>query len=166
MEQEDRSEERDRKGPAQQPQRSDGGEGFFTVRKKGQGKWTRMGTGAAATLIILLTGQFFWEQVRIRIGFLRENQGLSIGLTAAIIAGLSLLAWWIMNKASNVEFLIATDSEMKKVNWTSRRELMGSTKVVIFFMFMIALILFVIDLIFHAIFWWMGVLKTPPPFFG
>ena len=43
-----------------------------------------------------------------------------------------------MNKPTNVDFLIATDSEMKKVNWTSRKELIGSTKVVIIFMFLIA----------------------------
>ena len=49
-----------------------------------------------------------------------------------------------MNKPSNVDFLIATDSEMKKVNWTSRKELIGSTKVVIIFMFLIALFLFVV----------------------
>jgi preprotein translocase SecE subunit len=55
---------------------------------------------------------------------------------------------------------------MKKVNWTSKRELMGSTRVVIAFMFIIAIILFVVDLIFHALFYLIGVLKTPPPFFG
>ena len=46
-----------------------------------------------------------------------------------------------MNKPSNVDFLVATDREMKKVNWTSRKDLIGSTKVVIVFMFLIALIL-------------------------
>ena len=37
---------------------------------------------------------------------------------------------------------------MKKVNWTTRKELIGSTKVVILFMFFIALLLFVFDMIF------------------
>ena len=50
-----------------------------------------------------------------------------------------------MNKPANVDFLIATDSEMKKVNWTSRKELIGSTQVVIMFMFLIALFLFAVD---------------------
>ena len=45
-------------------------------------------------------------------------------------------------QADQRRFLIATDSEMKKVNWTSRKELIGSTKVVIGFMFMIAFLLF------------------------
>jgi preprotein translocase SecE subunit len=58
------------------------------------------------------------------------------------VVGFAALAWWLMNKQDNVDFLIATDSEMKKVNWTSRKELIGSTKVVIVFMFLIAMFLF------------------------
>jgi preprotein translocase SecE subunit len=64
-----------------------------------------------------------------------------------------------MNKPANVDFLIATDSEMKKVNWTSRRELIGSTKVVIIFMFAIAAILFVLDLLFNTLFYAIRVLE-------
>jgi preprotein translocase SecE subunit len=51
---------------------------------------------------------------------------------------------------------------MKKVNWTSRQELMGSTKVVILFMFVIAAFLFAMDLFFGYVFYLIGVLKTPP----
>jgi preprotein translocase SecE subunit len=77
---------------------------------------------------------------------------------------LALLCWRLMNKPGNVDFLIATDSEMKKVNWTSRKDLMGATKVVIVFMLVIAAFLFLVDLIFHYLFFFMGVLKAPPPF--
>ena len=66
-----------------------------------------------------------------------------------------------MNKSDNVDFLIATDSEMKKVNWTSKQELIGSTKVVIFFMFVIAAVLFLIDILFGYVFYWFTVLKSP-----
>jgi preprotein translocase SecE subunit len=66
-----------------------------------------------------------------------------------------------MNKPGNVDFLIATDSEMKKVNWTSKRELIGSTKVVILFMFAIAIILFVLDLLFNTVFYSIRVLNIP-----
>jgi preprotein translocase subunit SecE len=67
-----------------------------------------------------------------------------------------------MNKPANADFLIATDSEMKKVNWTSRKELIGSTKVVIVFMFLIAMLLFLFDIIFGYLFYFMGVLKSSP----
>ncbi len=140
--------------------------GFFHVYKSGQGYWTRMGSAAGALLIILLFCYFYWDQIRPRFDFLaaREHEKLSIGIVIGLFVGLSLLTWWLLNKATNADFLIATDSEMKKVNWTTKEELIGSTKVVIVFMFVTAIFLFICDLIFHYIFFFMGVLKAPPPF--
>ena len=77
-------------------------------------------------------------------------------------------SWWftrrwfhyITNRPTNVDFLIATDSEMKKVNWSTRAELIGSTKVVILFVLLIAVALFVFDTIFSTIFYLMHVLKS------
>ena len=51
---------------------------------------------------------------------------------------------------------------MKKVNWTSRRELIGSTKVVIIFMFLIAFLLFAFDIVFGYLFYFLNVLKSKP----
>jgi preprotein translocase SecE subunit len=70
--------------------------------------------------------------------------------------------FWVINKPYNADFLIATDSEMKKVNWTSKQELIGSTKVVIFFVVCITVLLFAIDILFGYLFFWVGVLKQPP----
>jgi preprotein translocase subunit SecE len=61
-----------------------------------------------------------------------------------------------------VDFLIATDSEMKKVNWTTRAELMGSTKVVIFFVLLISAFLFMLDVIFGYFFQLIKVLEFGP----
>jgi preprotein translocase SecE subunit len=76
----------------------------------------------------------------------------------------ALVGWYLMNKPSNVEFLIATDVEMKKVNWTSRRELIGSTKVVVSFMFLTAIFLFAVDMIFRLLMQLIGVLNKGAPF--
>jgi preprotein translocase subunit SecE len=154
------------KGAPQPAGKSAAGHGFFHIYKSGQGYWTRMGSAAGALLLILLICHFFWDQVRPRFDYLiaREHMKISLAIVAALFIGLSLLTWWIMNIASNVDFLIATDSEMKKVNWTSKKELIGSTKVVIVFMLVIAGFLFVVDLVFHYLFFFMGVLKAPPPF--
>jgi preprotein translocase SecE subunit len=140
--------------------------GFFHVYKSGQGYWTRMGSAAGALLIIILVCHFYWDQVRPRFEYLsaKEHTSLSLGIVLALFVGVSALTYWIMNRPGNVDFLIATDSEMKKVNWTSRRELIGSTKVVIVFMLVIAAFLFIVDLIFHYLFFFMNVLKSPPPF--
>ena len=78
------------------------------------------------------------------------------------VPGYTFIAWKLMNKPTNVDFLIATDSEMKKVNWTTRAELIGSTKVVIFFMMIIAAVLFLIDVLFGYVFYWFGVLWNKP----
>jgi len=140
--------------------------GFFRIYKKGQGYWTRMGTAGAATLIGALTAHFLYQYlpVWLRGAGVSQEQSMPVALyiIAALLAGYGLLVFWLMNKPSNADFLIATDSEMKKVNWTSRRELMGSTKVVILFMFLIAGMLFCFDIIFGYLFYLLTVLKTPP----
>jgi preprotein translocase subunit SecE len=139
-----------------------GSQGFFHIYKSGQGYWTRMCTVGGAALIILLMGNFLYTYLPAWSDTLNNNRGALIGIVLGIVALLSLLAYRIMNKPANADFLIATDSEMKKVNWTSREELIGSTKIVIIFVFLITSILFVTDVIFGYVFYWLHVLKQPP----
>jgi preprotein translocase SecE subunit len=155
--------------PRERVDHVDGG-GFFTMHKKGQGYWTRMLSAAAAGLLILLTVSFIWKQTPyISPIFVPENatdvqrlhgnalaQNVMLGVSAAVFIGLAMGCWYLMNRPGNVDFLIATDSEMKKVNWTSRKELIGSTKVVIFFMFLIAIVLFILDMYFTRLFYLIG----------
>ena len=61
-------------------------------------------------------------------------------------------------KKGSVDFLIATDGEMKKVNWSTRREVIGSTWVVVAASFIIAMFLFLVNSVFSSIFGAMGVL--------
>ncbi len=182
------------------------GGGFFTIYKKGQGYWTRMGTAIGAAFLLGLT---LWniyvflkpvlpfdapQSVRTRVEDAQKaisNAGAfatkammdelssansvlatasaqaasrQSAVAAGIVAALGLvciyLVWRLINKPANVDFLIATDSEMKKVNWTSRKDLIGSTKVVIVFMFFIATFLALADLLFSFLFEVIGVLKN------
>lgn len=84
----------------------------------------------------------------------------------AVLGGVALamgaIAWWLINRPKHAEFLIATDGEMKKVNWTTWQELIGSTKVVVGFMFFVAFMLFTYDIIFGYLFYMMDVLKIAP----
>jgi preprotein translocase subunit SecE len=132
------------------------GGGFFHVYKSGQGYWTRMGTAAAAVLILALIARFIYQNIRV---YSSASPTLAAGIVAALLAGAALLGWYYFNKPTVVDFFIATESEMKKVNWTSRRELIGSTKIVIIFMFFIAIMLFLFDLFFGYFFQLIGVLK-------
>ena len=67
------------------------------------------------------------------------------GIPALIAVVLVALSVWMLNKPNFVDFLIATESEMKKVSWSSRPELLGSTAVVIVTVFLLADVIFLFD---------------------
>ena len=136
--------------------------GFFTIYRRGQGKWTRLGTAIGCALIIISTAIFIVRDVQGTSGMTEQT---AILVAAAFVIVASLVAYWVQNRPTNVTFLIETDSEMKKVNWTTRNELIGSTKVVIGFMFILATMLFVVDILFGYVFWAIGVLKFSPGLF-
>jgi len=153
------------------------GTGFFTIYKHGQGYWTRLCTALAGALVLLATTNFLWQNIppylRSALSPLNPTRDQTIlvetkvwRITAGICVGFlilsGILVWKLINGPNNVDFLIATDSEMKKVNWTSRKELIGSTKVVVFFMLTIAILLFVVDVLFGYFFYFIHVLKSPP----
>ena len=163
--------------PPQRDEKDEQRHGFFTIYKKGQGSWTRICSAAAAGMIILLTANFIWVNLPPLIRDYFESPTattaeisvaetkitrLTLAVCAVFVLGSAWLVWKLMNKPANADFLIATDSEMKKVNWTSRRELVGSTKIVIIFVLLITVILFVIDIMFGYVFYWLTVLKHPP----
>jgi preprotein translocase subunit SecE len=137
-------------------------DGFFTLYKSGHGYWTRMGTAGGAAIIGIYTASFIWDERSIFLPSNSTGDGIALLVSAAVLGGLALLTWWLMNKPDRAEFLIATDSEMKKVNWTSRKELIGSTRIVIVFMFLIAIFLFLMDILFGYLFYGIGVLREKP----
>lgn len=158
----------DREEQTTLPARSGGGAvaaekpGFFHIYKTGQGYWTRMLTAAGVALITVFIAQFFYEQLPVLIPAMKQSRTVHIGIVVGVVLGIALLAFLIMNKPRNADFLIATDSEMKKVNWTSRKELIGSTKVVVIFLIAVTLLLFVLDLLFGFVFNKLGVLEVNP----
>jgi preprotein translocase SecE subunit len=137
--------------------------GFFTIYKKGQGYWTRMGTAICAAALGAAVSWQVYENIWPRLpGDPRHARNIALAISVAIFLVYAFFAWKYINKPASVDFLIATDSEMKKVNWTSRKELIGSTKIVILFMFAIAISLFLIDIVFGYFFYLIGVLKSSP----
>lgn len=77
----------------------------------------------------------------------------------ALIAGFILAYWLTALHKRFVEFLIATDMEMKKVNWSTRRDIVKSTGVVIFASILLAGSLFLVDFTFQLFFRAIGVLQ-------
>ena len=54
-------------------------------------------------------------------------------------------AFWVVNYPHFADFLIATEGEMKKVAWSTKEELIGSTVVVLVTVFALAAVIFVAD---------------------
>ena len=159
----ERSEPLPYRGP--QPKAKPSGPSFFTIYKKGQGYWTRMGTAIGAGLLGAMVTFEIYDKLQVFLPGSTPAEQHRDKQIAIIAAGIFLLvyaiwAYWFTNKPSTVDFLVATDSEMKKVNWATRKELIGSTKIVIVFMFLIALYLFACDLLFGGFFKLVHVLKT------
>jgi preprotein translocase SecE subunit len=78
------------------------------------------------------------------------------------VAVFGFLGYYLIGcKPKFVDFLIATEGEMKKVNWSTRREILGSTWVVIGLTVVIALIISVLDfLIYSPLFRTINVLES------
>lgn len=84
---------------------------------------------------------------------------LQAGVAVGVILLSTALVYWLAGvRQGTVEFLIAVDAEMRKVNWSTRREVLGSTWVVILTCAAITGLLFTVDLMFSTFFKWTGVL--------
>lgn len=136
--------------------------GFFSIYKPKEGYWTRLGTVLGAAAVILFIAFFAFQQLVI-FPALRDRRTLRFGICVAIVVLLAAITQWIMNAPRRAQFLIDTDSEMKKVNWASWPELIGATRVVVFFMLLTAFCLFVFDTQFHALFFSLRVWHIPFP---
>ncbi len=77
-----------------------------------------------------------------------------------ILLGAVIVFWFTGSNKKMVDFLVATDGEMKKVNWSTKKEIIGSTQVVIVAAVLISLILFIIDIGFSNFFRMIGVLES------
>ena len=75
---------------------------------------------------------------------------LPILLTAALI----WFAWRLVNLPTFADFLIATEAEMNKVSWTSRRRLVQDTIVVMTTLIFMTVFLFVVDIL------WINILSS------
>jgi preprotein translocase subunit SecE len=159
----DEAEEKSQRQPlAPAPSTAESTGGFLSIYKSGQGYWTRMITAGAVLLVVGLMTQWFYQQVLAQPVFNRLTNAWKVGIVAALVVLSAFFLWRYLNKPHTVDFLIETEKEMAKVNWTSRRDLIGSTKVVIVFMLLIAAILFGYDLLFGYLFRLIGILKLGP----
>lgn len=133
----------------------------LSIYKKGQGWYTRVNTAIGLGLIVVLGAHWLANDVLANARLF----GLEPVYTRAIVFLIftSIFAifgyHFIARHHRFVDFLIAVEGEMKKVNWSSRKEIMGSTYIVISMTVFIAVVCAVLDLVFARLSIMAGVLE-------
>ena len=133
----------------------------FSVYKPGQGYYTRMGTIVGASMVSILGILWIWEYMKgVKLGTMNP---LYVAAGGAIIVGgiITLVVYYLVFvKPRSVDFLIATEGEMKKVNWSTRREVVGSATAVIVTAVILALFCWGLELFFVWFFQLIKVLES------
>jgi preprotein translocase subunit SecE len=120
------------------------------IYKKGQGKYTRLGTLIGVSVIALAGAKKLSDVLA------SQDPYVQYGVPALVVLVLGLFTAWLINRPGPADFLIATEGEMKKVSWSNRKEVTGSTKIVIVTTAILASILFAVDVLLILFFTWIG----------
>jgi preprotein translocase subunit SecE len=126
----------------------------FEFYKGNQGKKTRLGTAIGLSLVVCVGCYLLYGRLNEIPMDVKGQTKLLIAtlIPAAVLAILSGLAFWFVNRPSVADFMIASEGEIKKVNWSSKRELFVSTVVVISVVIIMAALLGFSDLFLGWIF--------------
>ena len=132
----------------------------LSIYNPGQGYYTRMLSAVGVGVIVLSGVAWLWEKMTT-IDSIPRDQELYYqgGMAVIVIAFFGAVVYFLLNKPRIADFMIATEAEMKKVNWPSKKEIIGSTWVVICGTAFIALLLWLINLGFAELFIRIGVLE-------
>jgi len=121
------------------------------IYKRGQGKYTRIGSSIGAEIIIGLGCLQLYKKLQAADLGLWVETMVPVGLFVA----LSIVVFWIANKQSVANFMIAAEGEIRKVSWSSRKEIAISTFIVIMMVIIMAALLGTTDLGFKLFFMWL-----------
>ena len=122
------------------------------IYRKTQGRWTRLGTVIGVGILVVVGAWYAWYELA---GM--SSPVLRSAIPVAIMAVCFFVLLRVVNSKKPADFMIATEGEMKKVSWSSKKEIVGSTKVVIVVVLLMGAILFLVDYGFRLFFKWTGV---------
>lgn len=119
----------------------------FGLYKPNQGRLVRQATFIA----IALTAAF--GCFSLSAGPLGgQGEAVSVGVPLAIWLLLCWITFRVVNFPRFADFLISVESELEKVVWPGRKQVMQSTVVVIVTMLFLGVFLFVVDQLWRALF--------------
>jgi preprotein translocase subunit SecE len=83
-------------------------------------------------------------------------KGIQVGVPVAVWVLCCWVAFRVVNFPRFADFLVSVESELEKVTWPGRQEVVQATVVVLCTMFFLGLFLFVIDLVWTWLFAFIG----------
>lgn len=125
--------------------------------KPTQGRIVRQVTWAAVALLLVLVA-YEISNTAIIVNLFRR--GLTGGQYLLFVVLGSIGVWFayrLVNYPKFADFLISVEAEMNKVSWPSRHQIWRASIVVIFVILAMSLMLFAFDLIWTALFTFLGV---------
>lgn len=126
----------------------------LSVHKKGQGTAAR---GVAGVVAVLMG---CWAAHSMYVYMLRV--GPTAQIIGAAVIGLAfggVPVYLVLFHRQVVDLLIETQQEMRKVAWSTRQEVIGSTIVVLFTVAVLALFILGMDLFVNVVFKLIGLLR-------
>lgn len=130
---------------------------IFDIYKRGQGKYTRLCSAFGAAIVAGLGCLRLYQQLDAADWNLspRARLWVTTMVPAALFVVLSLLIFYLVNKPAIADFFIAAEGELKKVSWSSRKEIAVSTFIVIVVVIIMAMLLGTTDVGFYHFFDWL-----------
>lgn len=116
--------------------------------KSGQGKYTRLTSGISVGVVVAIGCWRLYE----RLAATDMNAWIVFMVPLIVLVAISVATYWVLNKPSVADFLIASEGELKKVNWSSRKEVAVSTFVVVLVVVVMAALLGATDMVFQLVF--------------
>ena len=121
--------------------------------KWGQGKNTRLYSAAAIAVIVAIGCWKLYQRLAATIN-ITEVTGLwiSVVVPLGVFLAVVVFLYWLVNKHTVADFMIASEGELKKVSFSSKHEIAVSTFVVIIVVILTAAMLGLADFCFNLFF--------------
>ena len=129
---------------------------LFEIYKPKQGVRGRLVLLGAAAVVAVFGGRWLYGELIQKPA--AWSYGVSFGVGVVVLG----VAAWLANFPRLVDLLIETESELKKVSWSSRKDLWKSTWVVIVTILIMGVFMFAVVKVVEQVFFRTGVLLRAP----
>ncbi len=120
---------------------------LFKIYKRGQGYHTRLWSGLVVFAIATGGCYVLWRKLTVL-----DNLWVEMFVPTGLWTVIGLVLFWLLNRPGAADFMISAEGEIKKVSWSSRREITVSTMIVICVVVFMATMLYVADFTFTYLF--------------